>query len=120
MELESNNHSVVHKYYRPVLVIKYRINVQGLKLAKSTNDNGFGMLKTFLAYKLAEQGKELVIIDKWYPSSKLCRFCKNENKELTLADRTWVCNHCGAVLDRDVNAAINIKNEGYRILGIAG
>lgn len=92
---------------------------QGLKLAKSTNDNGFGLLKTFLAYKLAEQGKQLVIIDKWYPSSKLCHFCKNENKELTLADRMWVCNHCGAVLDRDVNAAINIKNEGCRILGIA-
>ena len=92
---------------------------QGLKLAKSTNDNGFGLLKNFLAYKLAEQGKKLVIIDKWYPSSKLCRFCKHENKELTLADRMWVCNHCGAVLDRDVNAAINIKNEGCRILGIA-
>jgi putative transposase len=92
---------------------------QGLKLAKSTNDNGFGMLKTFLAYKLAEQGKPLVTIDKWFPSSKLCRFCKNENKELTLADRTWVCKRCGAELDRDINAAINIKNEGCRILGIA-
>jgi putative transposase len=99
--------------------LNMRNMAQGLKLAKSTNDNGFGMLKTFLAYKLAEQGKQLVIIDKWYPSSKLCHICKNENKELTLADRTWVCNHCGAVLDRDVNAAMNIKNEGCRILGIA-
>ena len=93
--------------------------VQSLNLAKSTNDNGFGMLKTFLAYKLKEQGKYLVIIDKWYPSSKLCRFCKYENKELTLADRNWTCPNCGAELDRDVNAAINIKNEGCRILGIA-
>lgn len=92
---------------------------QGLKLAKSTNDNGFGMLKTFLAYKLAEQGKKLVTIDKWYPSSKLCCFCKHENKELTLADRNWTCSHCGVELERDVNAAINIKNEGCRILGIA-
>ena len=92
---------------------------QGLKLAKSTNDNGFGMLKTFLAYKLGEQGKKLVTIDKWYPSSKLCRFCKHENKELTLADRNWICPHCGAELERDINAAINIKNEGCRILGIA-
>ena len=92
---------------------------QGLNLAKSTNDNGFGMLKTFLAYKLAEQGKQLVIIDKWYPSSKLCHICKHENKELTLADRNWTCPHCGTELDRDVNAAINIKNEGCRILGIA-
>lgn len=92
---------------------------QSLNLAKSTNDNGFGMLKTFLAYKLAEQGKQLVIIDKWFPSSKICRFCNNENKELTLADRTWTCSHCGAELDRDINAAINIKNEGCRLLRIA-
>lgn len=92
---------------------------QGLKLAKSTNDNGFGMLKSFLEYKLAEQGKQLVIIDKWYPSSKLCRFCTTVNVGLTLADRVWTCPHCRTELERDINAAINIKNEGCRILGIA-
>lgn len=92
---------------------------QGLTLAKSTNDNGFGMLKTFLAYKLAEQGKKLVTIDKWYPSSKLCHFCNHKNEKLTLADRVWTCESCGAELDRDINAAINIKNEGCRILDIA-
>ena len=92
---------------------------QGLHLAKSTNDNGFGILKTLLAYKLAEQGKQLIVIDKWYPSSKLCHVCNNKNKELTLDQRVWTCKHCGAELDRDVNAAINIKNEGCRILGIA-
>lgn len=91
---------------------------QGLKLAKSTNDNGFGMLKAFLAYKLEEQGKQLVVIDKWYPSSKLCSFCGTINTTLRLTDRAWSCS-CGEVLDRDVNAAINIKNEGCRILGIA-
>ena len=99
--------------------LNMRAMAQGLNLAKSTNDNGFGMLKTFLAYKLSEQGKSLITIDKWYPSSKLCSFCKNENKELALSDRTWVCKHCGVELDRDINAAINIKNEGCRILGIA-
>jgi len=99
------------------------LNMRGLaqilNLAKSTYDNGFGMLKTFLAYKLAEQGKHLVIIDKWYPSSKLCHMCKQENKQLTLAERNWTCPHCGAEMKRDENAAINIKNEGCRILGIA-
>ncbi len=99
--------------------INMRGMAQSLNLAKSTNDNGFGMLKTYLAYKLAEQGKQLVVIDKWFPSSKKCRFCNNENKELTLSDRTWTCSYCGAELDRDVNAAINIKNEGCRILDIA-
>lgn len=92
---------------------------QSLNLAKAVNDNGFGMLKIFLAYKLGEQGKQLVVIDKWFPSSKMCRFCNNENKELTLADRTWTCIYCGAELDRDINAAINIKNEGCRMLSIA-
>ena len=92
---------------------------QTLNLAKATNDNGFGMLKTFLAYKLAEEGKHLVVIDKWYPSSKLCHSCRNTNEELTLADRSWTCPYCKTELDRDINAAINIKNEGCRILGIA-
>jgi len=92
---------------------------QSLNLAKSTSDNGFGMLKTFLAYKLTEQGKQLVIIDKWFPSSKMCQFCNNKNKELTLAVRMWTCSYCGEELDRDINAAINIKNEGCRLLGIA-
>jgi len=99
--------------------LNMRNMAQCLKLAKSTNDNGFGMLKTFLAYKLAEQGKQLVTIDKWYPSSKLCRYCQTIFMELTLADRTWSCKNCGAELDRDINAAINIRNEGCRILGIA-
>ncbi len=91
---------------------------QGLRLAKSTNDNGFGMLKSFMEYKLREQGKQLVVIDKWYPSSKMCGHCSGINSELTLADRTWTCT-CGKVNDRDINAAINIRNEGCRILGIA-
>lgn len=91
---------------------------QCLNLAKSTNDNGYGMLKTYLGYKLKEQGKQLVTIDKWYPSSKLCRFCGAVNSQLTLSDRVWTCV-CGELIDRDINAAINIKNEGCRILGIA-
>ena len=96
-----------------------RSMAQGLNLAKSTNDNGFGMFRAFLAYKLADMGKQLIIIDKWFPSSKMCSFCSNENKELTLADRVWTCVHCGAKLDRDLNAAVNIKNEGCRLLGVA-
>lgn len=92
---------------------------QSLNLAKSTNDNGFGMLKNFLAYKLAEEGKHLVVIDKWYPSSKMCHHCCSINEALTLADRHWTCPTCKTKLDRDINAAINIKNEGCRILGIA-
>lgn len=92
---------------------------QGLNLGKSTNDNGYGKLKVYLEYKLKDQGKQLVKIDKWYPSSKLCHSCNTINKELTLSQRTWRCSNCEKELDRDINAAINIKNEGCRILGIA-
>ncbi len=56
---------------------------QELHLGKSTHDNGFGMFKAFLAYKLAEPGKQRVVMDKWFPSSKRCRFCQRENKKLT-------------------------------------
>lgn len=82
-----------------------------LKFGKSTNDNGFGMFRTFLRYKLAEQGKVLIKIDKWFPSSKMCHVCGAVNSELTLADREWTCE-CGEHHDRDINAAINIRNVG--------
>lgn len=106
--------------YDAVIVedINMRNIARGLNLAKSTNDNGFGIFRNFLSYKLAEEGKQLVKVDKWFPSSKLCRHCGTKNTELTLADREWFCS-CGKVIDRDINAAINIKNEGCRILGIA-
>ncbi len=69
---------------------------QGLNLAKSTNDNSFGMFRTYLSYKLTEQGKQL-IIDKWHPSSKLCNYCGHKNSELSLSDRIWTCQECGKV-----------------------
>ena len=84
---------------------------QCLTLGKSTNDNGFGMFRTILGYKLDDRGKKLIKIDKWFPSSKMCRFCGNVNKDLTLADRVWTCV-CGETLNRDENAAINIMNVG--------
>lgn len=88
---------------------------QSLKLGKSTNDNGFGMFRIILAYKLADRGKKLIKIDKWFPSSKMCRFCGNINQELALSDRVWTCE-CGQVLNRDENAAINIMNVGLSMV----
>ena len=88
---------------------------RSLKLGKSTNDNGFGMFRDILACKLADRGKAFVKIDKWFPSSKMCRHCGSINHELTLSDRVWTCG-CGATINRDENAAINIMNEGLRML----
>ena len=92
---------------------------QSLSLGKPTMDNGNGMFRTMLGYKLAERGKPLVRIDKWYPSSKLCPLCGTIHSELKLADRTWTCSCCGMTHDRDENAAKNIRTEGLRLLGLA-
>jgi putative transposase len=99
--------------------LNMRSLAQCLHLGKSTHDNGYGMLKTFLRYKLEGQGKQLIVVDRFFPSSKLCSSCHYRNKELTLADRIWECPVCGEVLERDINAAMNLRDEGLRILGIA-
>ena len=84
---------------------------------KSISDNGWGMFTRMLEYKLEWQGKTLVKIDKWYPSSQLCSECGYQNSETrNLSVREWTCPKCGVHHDRDHNAAINIKNEGMRIL----
>lgn len=87
---------------------------QCLHLGKSVHDNGWGMFTTFLKYKLDWQGKPLVKINKWYPSSKTCHHCGYVNDKLTLSDREWVCEGCGEIIDRDWNAAENIRDEGIR------
>ena len=88
---------------------------QCLSLGKSTNDNGFGYFRERLKTKLQERGKLFVVIDKWYPSSKTCRFCGTVNKNLKLSDRVWVCE-CGKEINRDHNAAINILNYGLNLI----
>lgn len=92
--------------------INLRGMAQCLKLGKATNDNGFGMFRKFLQYKLQEQGKQLIVIDKWLPSSKACHICGYINLEITLNVREWTCPSCGTNHDRDINAAINIRDQG--------
>ena len=101
-----------------VIVIE-DINLQDmkrtLKLGKSVNDLGFGIFKQWLQYKCDEYGALLVKADKWYPSSKLCNHCGNKNSLLQLSDREWVCPECGSVIDRDYNAACNLKDYYYNM-----
>lgn len=96
--------------------IDYKGMSGSLRLGKSTLDNGFGQFRTFLDYKLAERGKKFITIDKWFPSSKLCRHCGCVNSDLTLSDRVWVCPSCGETIQRDENAAINIRNQGLTMI----
>lgn len=94
--------------------INYQDMARGLHLAKATNDNGFGQFREILSYKLAERGKKLITIDKWFPSTKTCRFCGNVNPDIALGQSEWDCPCCGAHLLRDHNAAISIREEGLR------
>ena len=88
---------------------------QSLNLGKSVGDVGWGMFTHMLEYKSLWKGKHLIKVPKFFPSSKKCSKCGYINKGLTLSDRTWPCPECRTVHDRDINAAINIREEGIRI-----
>ena len=86
------------------------------KNGKATLDNGYGMLLSLLEYKLNDRNKYFIKIDKWYPSSQICHNCGTLHPEMKdLNNRKLTCD-CGLTINRDYNAAINIKNEGLRIL----
>lgn len=90
---------------------------QSLNFGKSVSDNGWGMFVTFLTYKLEEQGKQLVKVDKFFASSQICNTCGYKNPEMkNLSVRAWNCPKCGTHHDRDINAAINIRNEGMQLV----
>jgi len=90
---------------------------QSLHFGKSVSDNGWGMFVTFLQYKLSEMGKKLIKVDKFFASSQICNICGYKNSETKdLSVREWDCPECGTHLDRDINAAINIKKEGMRLV----
>ena len=91
------------------------ISNKGFGNGKATLDNGYGMFTTMLGYKLRYQGKQLIKVDKWYPSSQICSDCGNKQK-IPLSTRTYRCPCCGLLIDRDHNAAINIKNEALRLV----
>jgi len=95
------------------------LNVKGLartKLAKSMLDASMGTIRRQLTYKGVWYRTHVVAVDRFYPSSKLCHECRYKHDGLTLSDREWACPSCGSVLDRDLNAARNIKDEGLRML----
>lgn len=92
------------------------LNVAGMvknhHLAKVISDVSFYELRRQLEYKTAKTGAKLHVIDRWYPSSKTCSNCGSVKTKLSLKERTYRCEHCGLVIDRDLNAAINIMVAG--------
>jgi putative transposase len=116
-------HKITHNLSeRYDAIILEDLNIEGMKrfnkgIAKSvTLDFSWSEFVTALRYKMDWKGKHLQLVDRYFPSSKLCSNCGYKNNDLTLADREWTCPECLIEHDRDRNASKNIKNEGIRLL----
>lgn len=96
------------------------LNVKGMTknhhLAKVIQDASFGTFVSMLKYKAKWHNRKIIEIGRFFPSSKLCHCCGHKMDYMGLEVRNWICPNCGEYHDRDINAAINIKNEGLRIL----
>lgn len=108
------------------IIILEDLNVSGMmknhKLAKSIQELGLYEMRRQLEYKSFWYGRELIFVDRFFPSSQTCSCCGWKNNNLKLSDREFICEECGLIIDRDENAAINIENEGLRLreLKLAG
>jgi len=96
------------------------LNVKGMvknhNLARAISQVGWGQFCTMLKYKAEQEGKTYIEVDRFFPSSKTCNVCLNQVESLSLDIRSWICSNCGTKHDRDLNAAINIREEALRIL----
>ncbi len=103
--------------YATVVIEDLDVNemMRDRRLSRSIADVGFGIFRRQMEYKAAMAGSRLVVSNRWYPSSKLCSACDTRNDKLALLQRTWTCESCGAVHDRDLNAAVNLAR--YRRVG---
>ena len=116
--LHKESRKLVNSYdYIFIEDLNMRAMSRALRLGKSVHDMGWGMFKSFLEYKALADGKYVIKVDRFYPSSQLCHVCGIKNSEVkNLKIREWSCPHCGTHHNRDHNAAINIKNEGLRLV----
>ena len=89
---------------------------KSLKFGKSVSDNAWGTFLAILEAQCRKYGHMVLFVSKWFPSTKTCSCCGYIHKEIKLKDRTYVCPECGNTMDRDKQAAINLKNEAVRIL----
>ncbi len=101
-------------HLRPTVVVLEDLYVAGMKrnrkLALSISDVGLGAFRRQMGYKTAWQGETLLLADRWFPSTKMCSRCGNVKEEMDLSERIYVCENpeCGLVIDRDLNAALNL------------
>jgi putative transposase len=89
--------------------------VRSHSLAKAISDVGWGEFRQMIEYKAARYGRHVIVISRWYPSSKTCSACGHLLAELSLKTRHWTCPGCGTLHDRDINAAKNILAAGLAV-----
>ena len=110
-------HNMIDKYSGFVLEdLSVSNMVKNHKLAKAISDVAWSAFRRKLEYKSLWNGKHVIIISRWEPTSKTCNNCGWKNKDLTLKDRVFICKICGNVEDRDLNASKNIRDVGLKIL----
>lgn len=122
---KDNLHKITTKLIKENDVICIEnLNIKGMtknrKLVKSIQDCSFGTLVSMLKYKATWYNRQIIEIGRFYPSSKTCHCCDYRMNYMGLEIREWTCPNCGIKHDRDINAAINIKNEGLRIMNKQG
>lgn len=100
--------------------LSVRNMVRNHSLARAISDAAWSDLRAMLEYKCDWHGRELVVVDRWYPSSKTCSACGHLTAKMPLSVREWDCGACGTRHDRDVNAAKNIRAEGLSVLACGG
>ena len=102
------------------IICMENLNVKGMvrnhKLADSIQEMNFGEFRRMLEYKAQWYGRKIVFVDRFYLSSKTCNECGYVNKTMKLSDRVWICPDCGKIIERDYNAALNIRDEGIRMI----
>ena len=115
----NNIHQATTKLIKlnPSAIIIEDLNIKGMMknkhLSKTVADCAFYEIRRQLEYKCKWNNIKLIVADRWYPSSKICSCCGNKKTKLSLSERTYICECCGTVIDRDYNASLNLKNLAY-------
>ncbi len=114
-KLTTNIHTITKQLIseNPSAIVIEDLNVSGMRknkhLSEKINEAKFNEFRRQLEYKCKWYGIDLIIADRWYPSSKICYQCGHKKVKLSLSERTYVCEECGCVIDRDYNASLNLK-----------
>ena len=128
-DCQNKKNNIVNDYYQKISynIVKHckfiameTLNIRGMlksNLSRSIHEISWGKLIEMIKYKAEWYGREFIQIDRWFPSSKKCHVCGKINPDLGRDEREWECPHCHSILQRDVNAAKNILDEGLRAAG---